>query len=359
MKKTTLPPIVAAILLAGCGGSGNGGDEEQEDPGFVSSVQITRGNAIEVVAAASGAGEAVLNLADPLALIGVVEQRDKVNRKIDIGKFSERLIRDSLNRIDGQTAWQSNAIGVIVNNTIDCDTTGTIVFTANDINSNNRLDSGETAGFTYNDCRTPLEEGGFIVSHGTVNLTDVVIEGDPSIEGSNWRLAFTANYETYSADVHDDEDPVFIIEFDGDLGLDTGSADTGVSRFRTTSISDFTAGITSVPDDISRARGLQNYSEQVILNNSTGEISREFDGVLSDTSLGGDGRIKIETPGILRGLFDDEHYTEGKNRFTGANGSSVTFTIIDETLIRLEVDEDGDGISEIVEDHTWDELLES
>lgn len=355
MNKTAFPLIGTMFLLAGCGGGG-GGNSDQDNEDFSSSLQITRENANEVIAAGVSAGEVILQLADPLALVSIAKQQDEVDRKIGIGDYSEQLIRYSLDRIAGSTLNPVDATGVVVNNTINCDE-GNFLFTANDINANNKLDSGETAGFNYNDCKTVLDDGGFTISNGAVTVSDVLIQGDPSIEGSNWRLAFKADYDAYSAGFHDDtEDLLFTIEFEGDIGLDIGASGNGVTQFRSTSISDFSVGLIIALDGSSAVRSLRDYSEKILLNTSTSEITREFDGILADTSLEGNGRVKIETIDILRGLSTDEHYSEGKNRFTGANNSSALLTIIDNNLVRLEIDEDGNGVAEIVDDYTWDEL---
>ncbi len=84
------------------------------------------------------------------------------------------------------------------------------------------------------------------------------------------------------------------------------------------------------------------------------EATYSVDGRFASTELGGSVTITTLTPFVLRDV-DPNPYT-GSMRATGLAGSSLTFTVLDETYVRLDVDADGDGTDEFSVTTTWFEL---
>ncbi|MFQ5487645.1 MAG: hypothetical protein ACE5ET_04260, partial [Gammaproteobacteria bacterium] len=69
----------------------------------------------------------------------------------------------------------------------------------------------------------------------------------------------------------------------------------------------------------------------------------DANGTVASTAL--DGSVQFQTLTTFEGI-DPEYPHSGVMRITGARNSSVTLTAIDSTDVQLEVDADGDGVSD-------------
>jgi hypothetical protein len=86
------------------------------------------------------------------------------------------------------------------------------------------------------------------------------------------------------------------------------------------------------------------------------EATYSVDGRFASTVLGGSVTVTTLTPFVIRD--GDPNAYAGSMRATGALGSSLTFTVLDETFVQLDVDADGDGIDEFTITLSWVELEE-
>ena len=87
-----------------------------------------------------------------------------------------------------------------------------------------------------------------------------------------------------------------------------------------------------------------------------GEATYSVDGVFASTELGGSVRLTTLAPFVLADANEYPH--TGTVQATGAGGSRLTFTVLDETSVQLDVDEDGDGTAELTLTLSWFELEE-
>jgi hypothetical protein len=87
------------------------------------------------------------------------------------------------------------------------------------------------------------------------------------------------------------------------------------------------------------------------------EATYSVDGQFASTLLGGSVVVTTLTPFVIKDTNTDPH--TGVVRATGVGGSRLTFTVLDETFVRLDVDADGDGIDEFSVTTTWAELEEN
>jgi hypothetical protein len=81
------------------------------------------------------------------------------------------------------------------------------------------------------------------------------------------------------------------------------------------------------------------------------EATHSVEGQFASTALGGSVTLATLTPFVLRD--GDPNPYAGAVRATGAMGSRLTFTVLDETFVRLDVDADGDTIVEFSVTTTW------
>ena len=84
------------------------------------------------------------------------------------------------------------------------------------------------------------------------------------------------------------------------------------------------------------------------------ESTYSCDGRFASTELGGSVTLTTLAPFVIRD-GDANPYT-GSMRATGSGGSRLTFTVLDETFVQLDIDADGDGIDEVTLTVEWFDL---
>ena len=137
--------------------------------------------------------------------------------------------------------------------------------------------------------------------------------------------------------------------FDGSWGQNA-SYDTGDSAFSLAG--DFTA---SVNDGTGwKSAALNGLDLSWSYDATAGEATHSVEGQFASTELGGSVTLTTLAPFVMRDA--DAYPYAGSVRATGVGGSKLTFTALDETFVRLDVDADGDGIDEFSVTTTWSEL---
>jgi len=87
-----------------------------------------------------------------------------------------------------------------------------------------------------------------------------------------------------------------------------------------------------------------------------GEATYSVDGRFASTQLGGSVTLATLTPFKI---LDTEIYPhEGVLTATGLGGSKLTFTVLDDTYVQIDIDADGDDINEVTLTTTWFDLEE-
>lgn len=201
------------------------------------------------------------------------------------------------------------------------------------------LSSGDRFSVTFDDCMLAVGvelDGGIVIDFNTIN-------GDWQVDDV-WEvdLGFQLNGLTFSSGPTTGY-------FDGSWSQNT-SQDFDDAAFALAG--DFT---TSVND----GTGLESAAlSGLVLDWSYDALAAEatysVDGTFASTLLGGSVTVTTLTPFVLKDTNVDPH--TGVMRATGVGGSSLTFTVLDETFVRLDVDADGDGIDEFSVTTTWAEL---
>lgn len=178
--------------------------------------------------------------------------------------------------------------------------------------------------------------GGIVIDFNTIT-------GDWQVDNT-WEvdIGFAINSMTFSSG------PVTGF-FDGSWGQDV-TYDNGNSAYSL--VGEFT---TSVNDGSGwQTATLSGLSFTLAHDAIAAETTCSLDGQFASTELGGSVTMTTTTPFVIQDGALNPH--AGAAVATGAAGSRLTFTVLDETFVRLDVDADGDGIDEFSLTTTWAEL---
>lgn len=322
--------VPLALALAACGGGGGGADAD--------------GNVLTLTAANHvAAGQAALATGLQFQEAGELVTGAQVQRLDDAGLL--RLSLAVLRRQAGATI-QGGALaaGVIVTSTLRCDNAeGSYVLAVDDADNNNRFGGGDTATFTFNNCTIDGD-----TANGKLAVRIQALTGDlnSSVYDGRFTLTFTALSLTGNSGSYTGDGVL-------DVNLASTAARTGSSRVAA-------ASFTSVGRfaNVQSTRTISNFSvDESHVPEGTGERQTvRFAGALSSTAL--DGRsISVSTSQPFVVPASSRYPAQGQAVVTGARGGSVRLTAIDATLVRFELDADGDGSYEQSSTRAWSELL--
>jgi hypothetical protein len=312
-------------LLAACGGNSDGG------PLPVDYAVITGENAPDVAAAVLGAsleGAPLGEYAQLLALSGSLSTPPPNGSSSSAGGA---LAKAAVLLGKGATGPSTSPI---TPTTSPCSVGGTVTLSG-DISSTQTLTPGDTISFEFAQC-----DDGVTVVSGMFELTIAAFAGD-LVSGS-----VSLEVGTTLVDFHVTENGVTSASLDGDvtLGLDlTASPSIGITASSSgLDVSNGTAVYT-----------LENYAFSETSDSVTGAYTRTVSGRAWSSAFSG--AVDFETSLTLESFDAGFAYT-GRIEVSGERGATITIVVLDSTAIRLEVDEDGDGIVDQSIDTTWDAL---
>jgi hypothetical protein len=220
--------------------------------------------------------------------------------------------------------------------TMPCAVSGTITISGN-IADPFTLSTGDTIEADFADCN----DGDGVVIDGLFSARVEHFEGDLDLIQARVELAIEATDLSVSGDgdtVTADGDFTFVV--------DTLSAPLVSLEISGRSLTVSAAGQTVT---------LQNFSEEQTQNETAvpRPVTFEARGRLSSSSIGGP--VDYSTP-VRFEAFDDAFPYTGEFLIVGADESSVRLVALNETNVRLDVDEDGNGSAERTIDLLWDEV---
>ena len=127
----------------------------------------------------------------------------------------------------------------------------------------------------------------------------------------------------------------------------SGDAEYSLAGSFTTTVNDGSGREAAALDDL-----VLSWSHDALAEEATYSVEGRF----ASTQLGGSVTLATLTPFKI---LDTEIYPhEGVVTATGAGDSRLTFTVLDETYVQIDIDADGDGIDEITLTTTWFDLEE-
>ncbi len=320
-------PFALLSLIVGCdGGGGDGGGVRNiggsTPPPVGQLVTITENNAPTVAGAAA---EQVLEdtLIGTLTTTGIPVVRSGSSAAID------------LLRLSGSSLAPGMAAATLP--TQDCAASGTVDITF-EVDSPETISRGDEFGFEFDACN----DGAGAVISGGLSMTVLGINGDPNSE-----LIFLQLRVQMSA---------FSVTQDGVTsgaeGAITIAIDSRQPPVTTITVSSDAFTVTSGGE----TETVFNLAVTVVENDGVfpTAVSVDTSFRLSAPRIGGD--ILVATSVSLTS-FGEEYPFGGEFTVTGAANGKVTVIALDGDSVRLEVDVNGDGATDVTIDTTWAAIM--
>lgn len=232
--------------------------------------------------------------------------------------------------------WAVRAISA--SDTEPCGVSGTLTVSIDDRDANNALSSGDVISVSFAQCKDSATSS----INGAISIA---LTSTPTAT----QLTANANFQN-----------VAVVE-DGATSTIAGNVavaenDTDLDTVTTLSVG--SGGLTASTassgynDSVSFASGFAILTDEATSGAST---SVSLSGTMSAQSLGGS--ITISTPQPLVQLSTDNYPSAGQVIVTGATGSAVRATVLDNTQVRVELDANGDGTYESTSTVAWTTLI--
>ena len=314
------------LSIAGCGGGGGGGG---------GSSPTTPSTTLQISAANSEAlsGQILDDLTSLENLDATTSGLAFTSSDIEGNSqtLTELVIGTAREGADYFTADNQLSLTATESGSLACDFGGQVSYQFTYSDANN-LSAGDSASLTFFDCKPDTST----TLNGSMSLRFTVVTGivsDPGLGDFTIEMTLTLTNLSINADTAN-----------GDMTLRIDS-DTGGVYIATISGSSLTATISGAQS----AAG--DYRLHFVENPS--EYQREYDYYLDSPNYSGS--YTLETTQTIQGLQGRDAYT-GVLVVTGANGATITFTILDDQNVRIQTDENGDGTIDSTVDTTWSQL---
>jgi len=316
--------LSCATLLVACGGSPDGG------PLPVDYATVTRDNAPQIASAVLGAafeGDGLGDFAWLMAIGAPVTQQatSTSGRAGNAVTLASGALEESL-AVGSQTP--------IAPTTSPCAVAGTVELSG-DIATTQTLTAGDTFTFVFTDC----DDGISIVS-GTFSMTITSFAGD--FVGGSFAFDVDLLLEAFSVSVNGA--PASVIDGDASITLDITSGPSLALTVESSSLS---------ISDGAATHTLERYTLSQTSDSLTGGYTLLVSGRVSSSTFAG--VVDFETSAAFES-GDGGPAVTGRIEIAGDGGASITVIVLDSVNVRLEVDENNDGVVDAVIDTTWDAL---
>ena len=217
--------------------------------------------------------------------------------------------------------------------TENCLDGGTMTLSANLANPST-MSQGDTISFTYVNCA----EGTTIVN-GTFGMTVTSFSGDMLSGAFSFRVSVSLSGFTIV-------DDGVLATADGDITitLTATSQPTLDISVTATSLTVSADGQTNTLTDLTISQGIDSVAATYTLDASGSLTSSVFEG-----------RVDFATTVTLQGMGEGNAFS-GELVITGAANATIRIMVLDATMLRLEIDTNGDGTPDESIDRSWDEL---
>jgi hypothetical protein len=331
--KSSLSIVVSATVLAALAACGGGGGDSPSQPGS-DKVAITSANQNQVVRASVNAG---LSVSMAQGRAGGASPASVANRTHALGAVLQRAMTAAQGSRKG-IASATVRPSISASDTEPCGVSGTLTVSIDDRDANNALSSGDVISVSFAQCKDSATSS----INGAISIA---LTSTPTAT----QLTANANFQN-----------VAVVE-DGATSTIAGNVavaenDTDLDTVTTLSVG--SGGLTASTassgynDSVSFASGFAILTDEATSGAST---SVSLSGTMSAQSLGGS--ITISTPQPLVQLSTDNYPSAGQVIVTGATGSAVRATVLDNTQVRVELDANGDGTYESTSTVAWTTLI--
>jgi hypothetical protein len=215
----------------------------------------------------------------------------------------------------------------------NCDS-GSLSGSFNDADGDLTLSTGDTVSMTANNCAF-----GGVVMNGSISVSNVIVTGDSVMPP--YSLQFTLQATGFSVTAGGE---TVVMSGDGTISEASSDSISDTSSFSGNGIQ-ITAG--------GKTLTLTEYAIQETHNDNTGEYSISISATISSTGLGGSVVVSTDVALTGTGTLDPD---AGQITCVGAGNTRVTLVPVDSISVQLEVDEDGDGITDQTIPADWADL---
>jgi len=326
--------LLSAIgLLGACGGGGGGGAGTTVGIAASDPLTIVSANAQEVASSTLGATDGLTGSTE--GAIGLAPAAVGQMQSIQIN-IIETIIEQARQARDllpsGSPGVAPAAVQPLDQN---CDSGGTISGSFNDADNDLTLSTGDSVSMTANNCNF-----GGATMNGSISLSNVSVTGDEN--SPPYSLQFRLQATSFSVSVGGET-----VVMNGD-GIISESSNDGVNI--TSSISgngiEMAAGGKSLT--------LTDYNIQETEDQATSAHSISINATISSSSLGGS--VIVTTDVALSGGVGVYNAYSGQITCVGAGNTSVTVIVVDSVNVQLDVDQNGDGITDETLSAAWADL---
>ena len=331
--KSSLSVVVSAIALASLAACGGSGGDSTSQPNS-NKVAITSANQNQVVRASVNAGLSV-SLAQG-SVGGGVSPASVTDRSHALTAVMARAVNAARAQRKGIASATAHPTAS-TSSTEACTSGGTVTITLDDRDNNQQVSNGDVVTATFSQCKDTATST--ISGAIAVTLTGTPTDTQFSASASFQNVAVTDNGVTATIAGN-----VAVTETDTSTDtVTTLSVGSGGLTASTTS--------TAYTDAVSFASGFVITTDEA----SSGNVSVSLAGTMSAQSVGG--TITIATPQPLVEAASSAYPSSGQVIITGASGSAVRATVLDNTQVKLELDANGDGTYESTATVAWTALI--
>jgi hypothetical protein len=319
-----VPMLAAAgiltVIVSGCGGGGGGGngDDGTGDTGPTLAITVDNGEAVSTTV-----------LTGMMAMFEVTEGAGGPILEPTAGGVS---VLRKVGRMPG-TVFQ-----VPVEGTESCDVTGTVSLSGN-LADPTTLTEGDTITAVFDNC----DDGDGFVIDGRIAMTVAAVDG--SVFGDVFLLTLDMVMSDLTVTSEGES-----VSADGDLAYTLDALDFP-------EVAMLLAGEELSVVEAGRSVTFRNFDQTLEVN--PGIVPTSYvaaaNGRLRSSQLGGS--VDYETVVRIRASGDDNPPNAGEMLVTGADDSEVRIVVVSEETVRLEIDEEGDGVVDAFIDTTWAALI--
>jgi hypothetical protein len=329
--KSSLSILVAASALALLSACGGGGDSSSNPSG--GKVAITSANQSQVARATIASGLSV-SLTQGSVGAAPASVATRAQALANVLQRAVAAARDQRKGIASASLHPTAATSDVVN----CGVSGTVTTTFDDRDGNSVISSGDVITATFAQCK----DSATLAINGAIAVT---------LTGTPTATQFTANADFQNIVVTDNGASATI---SGNVAV----AENDMSTLSRTTLTVGNGGL-SVATASSSYNDSVSYSAGFVIDTAVvavgGGVTASLAGTMTAQSLGGS--VTIATPLALVQSPADNYPSVGQIVITGASGSTVRATVLDNTQVKLELDANGDGSYESTSTVAWATLI--
>ncbi|MBK4735090.1 hypothetical protein [Noviherbaspirillum pedocola] len=344
MKAIKFVPIFAVAFLSACGGGGDSGSSSgaaaNTSSGSTStaaastSIKINSSNATDVSAYSYAAMEDV-NSASGYGSSAAFATG------VSVDTMSTGVLQRALQQLYlglGASANTQLASGVSTTNTVACSGGGSMTLSINVANPN-QVQSGDSVSMSAHNC---VESSGLV--NGGVSIVFSNVSGTISDMGA-WSASMTMTYSSFSVLTGGAS-----ISANGDMTVSYSQTNANTFNAQMSGTS-FAANLTK-SDSTQIQRTLTNYRLVASAQNGATSFSGDF-GLSGNSPTLGNVGFTVKTTAPFKTAAGAMNPYTGSATVTAADGSSTSYTALDSSNVRIDVDSNGDGVIDSTTNSTW------